>query len=306
MNVLAVDTGYSFIKYAYLDSGGNVKFNRFITAVAPVDLNNSGVGSKSSVRFNGKDYLVGSEALYADSVLPTRSDDFLTAYAPLFLHKIIAKHDLSPQLVSLSLSISEFKEKNKQLQRVCEQFVVNDKLYSFKVAVFPQGFGIWKYVDDIQNAVILDIGFNTIDVLSVLDGKPSAELSTGYKNMGVCEIASSISEYISANITKDYVPEPAAIKILTAGGKFKINRKEYDISDFIESKKAAYTKKIFDTIAQSSTLKRILDEIDTFIVAGGGAYFIDDELKEKYGFIIPDKPEYANVLGFIKIANSSD
>ncbi len=303
MNVLAVDTGYSFIKYAYTDENDKVSSSKFITAVAPVDSNNLDVGSKSSVRFNGKDYLVGQKALYAGGVLPTRADDFLTTYTPLFLHKIIAEHNLSPYLVSLSLSISEFKEKNKQLQKVCEQFVVNDTLYSFKVAVFPQGFGIWKYVDNIQNAVILDIGFNTIDILSVIDGKPSAEFSTGYKNMGVCEIASSISEYISSSITKDYVPEITAIRILVAGGKFNLDRKEYNISNFIESKKAAYTKKIFDTITQSSTLKRILNEIDTFIVAGGGAYFIDDELKEKYGFVIPDKLEFANVLGFIKLAN---
>lgn len=302
MSILSIDTGYSFIKYAYKNDG-DIKYNKFITAIAPSESDDLGIGEKSSVNFNNKEYLVGEKALYKGNVLPTRADDFLTTYSPLFLHKIVKDNNLLPNLVTLSLSISEFKAKSKVLRSACENFVVDNTVFSFDVKVFPQGLGIWKYVGSPENAVILDIGFNTIDVLSVIDGIPVPEFSTGYTDIGVCEIASTVSEYISSNIVKSYVPEMSVVQVLASGnGKFQYQRKEYDVSELIESKKEAYTKRIFETISKSSKLKTVLDRIDTFIVAGGGAYFIHDELKESYGFVIPDKPEYANVLGFVKLA----
>ncbi len=301
MVILSVDTGYSFIKYAYKDDKGDVRYDKFITAVAPGESNDLGIGEKSSVHFNKREYLIGEKALYKGNVLPTRSNDFLTTYSPLFLYKIIEGKKLSPNLVTLSLSISEFKAKSKILQQTCENFIANGTVFSFKTKVFPQGLGIWKYAGSPDNAVILDIGFNTVDILSVIDGLPVPELSAGYTDMGVCEIASTVSEHISSNIVKSYVPEVSVVQVLAAG-KFKYKRQEYDISDLIEAKKEIYTKRIFDTISKSSKLKTVLDKIDTFIVAGGGAYFIDDNLKKSYGFIVPDKPEYANVLGFVKLA----
>lgn len=301
MVILSVDTGYSFIKYAYKDDTGNLRYDKFITAVAPGESDDLGIGEKSSIRYNGGEYLVGEKALYRGSILPTRSSDFLTTYSPLFLYKIIKERSLHPDLITLSLSISEFKAKSRALMQTCENFIVNDTVFSFNVKVFPQGLGIWKYVGSPDNAVILDIGFNTIDVLSVIDGVPVPELSAGYTDMGVCEIASAVSEHISSNIVKSYVPEVSVVQVL-AVGRFKYKRQEYDISDLIEAKKEAYTKRIFETISKSSKLKTVLDRIDAFIVAGGGAYFIDDDLKKSYGFVIPDKPEYANVLGFVKLA----
>ena len=301
MIILSVDTGYSFIKYAYKDNKGDIRHDKFITAVAPGESNDLGIGEKSSVHFNKREYLIGEKALYKGNVLPTRSNDFLTTYSPLFLYKIIKGKKISPDLVTLSLSISEFKAKSKILQQICENFIANGTVFSFKTKVFPQGLGIWKYAGSPDNAVILDIGFNTVDILSVIDGLPVPELSAGYTDMGVCEIASTVSEHISSNIVKSYVPEVSVVQVLAAG-KFKYKRQEYDISDLIEAKKEIYTKRIFDTISKSSKLKTVLDKIDTFIVAGGGAYFIDDNLKKSYGFIVPDKPEYANVLGFVKLA----
>ncbi|AEA33649.1 ParM/StbA family protein [Hippea maritima] len=302
MVILSVDTGYSFIKYAYKDKNGSTSYDKFITAIAPAgEVDDLGIGKKTSFNYNGEEYLVGEKALYKGNVLPTRANDFLTTYSPLFLYKIIKDNGLQPDLVTLSLSISEFKAKSKILKQACENFIVNDTVFSFRVKVFPQGLGIWKYAGSPENAVILDIGFNTIDVLTVIEGMPIPELSAGYKDMGVCEMASTVSEHISANIVKSYVPEVSVVQVLAAG-KFKYKRHEYDISELIEQKKETYTKRIFETISKSSKLQTVLDRIDTFIVAGGGAYFIDDNLKESYGFVIPNKPEYANVLGFVKLA----
>jgi len=106
MSILSVDMGYSFIKYALKDKSGNVKYDKFITAVAPIEADDLGIGTKTSMRFNSRNYLVGELALYKGNVLPIRSNDFLTIYSPLFLYKIIKSNGSDIGLVTLSLSIN--------------------------------------------------------------------------------------------------------------------------------------------------------------------------------------------------------
>ena len=297
--IFSIDVGYSFVKYAYSFDGDIVK-DKFITAVAPAEGFDPGIGVKSSVVYKSTEYVVGEKALYMAKVLPTRSKDFLENYTPLLLYEALKRKNVSPDVVIFSVSIADFKDKALSIKNACESFEVNGEVFRFDVKVYPQGLGIWQYTGSYSNALILDIGFNTIDVLAVLGGEVVPELSGGYSDMGVCEIASDVAEYISSNITKDYVPELSVIKIL-ADGKFKYMRREYDISDIVNLKKKEYTKRVFDIFSGSQKLKTLLDKVDTLIVAGGGAYFLDEDLKKSYGIITPKDPEYTNVLGFIKL-----
>jgi len=97
-----------------------------------------------------------------------------------------------------------------------------------------------------------------------------------------------------------------ANEILLNHGKIKYGRKEYDISEDVEKLRANYTEKILADVFDNTDFKNMLMSIDTLIVAGGGAYYLDVSFIEKEGILIPDKPDYANVLGFIKYAESPE
>lgn len=305
---LAVDTGYSFVKYAYEtveDTTGEVitplKKGKFITAIATVDSSDDlGIGERLAVKYKGDSYLVGEIALNRQNLIPTRDDTFLIRYSPLLIHEILRRENLSPDFLVVSLSITEFAKKRNVLREVCSSFTVDDKTFTFpEVKVMPQGIGIWEYVDRPENAMILDIGFNTIDIITILNGKPMPEFCLGYKNIGVSEIANAISNYLNAKFDGIYIPELALVNVLDSG-VFQINGEIYNVEDIIEKKKRSYTERILTTIRNSVKIGNIFNTIDKVVVAGGGAYFIDDSIRDKSRFLVLDEPEFANVLGFLK------
>lgn len=303
VDVLATDIGYSYVKYAF--KGHKSKFT---SAITPVDvMRNNGIGKKTSYSFNGKDYFVGDRALRLSNVLLTRSDNFLVKYSPLFIYETLKRESIKEVgTLCVSLSIAEFKSKYDELENVCKRFIVNDTLQEHNIEVFPQGFGIWATCGKPINAVVVDIGFNTIDVLGIENGEVNPEYSFGYKDIGVCIITSTISDYINENFDGAFLSEIEANEILVNKGEFSFYRRKYNISDLIESKKAEYTQNILETVFKQPKLKDFLKKIDVFIVAGGGAYFIDESLKKEYGIYIPTQPEYSNVLGFLSESSQKD
>lgn len=305
--LLAVDTGYSFVKYSYKsveDTTGEVikaaEKGKFVTAIATVDtVGDLGIGEKAAVEYNGDYYLVGEPALNRSSLIPTRSESFLIEYSPLLIHEILRRENIQPTLLVVSLSLAEFARKRDALKKACSNFKVDGKVHSFDVEVMPQGWGIWVYANKPANAMIIDIGFNTIDILTVFNGKIMPEFCMGIRDFGVCEIANAVSNYINAKFDGIHVPELALVDVLNVG-KFKYERQVYDISDIIEKRKKNYTETIFTMIKNSTKLGSIFNQVDDVILAGGGAYFIDGGLREKYRFTVVDDPEFANTLGFLK------
>ena len=305
--LLAVDTGYSFVKYSYKsidDSTGEIvkaaEKGKFITAIATVDgVGDLGLGEKVAVEYNSDYYLVGEPALNRSSLIPTRSEAFLVNYSPLLIHEILRRESIQPTLLVVSLSLAEFARKKDLLKKACSNFTVDGKVHSFDVEVMPQGWGIWVYAGKPESAMIIDVGFNTIDIITVMGGKIIPEYCMGVKDFGVCEIANAVSNYINAKFDGIHVPELALVNVLNTG-KFKYERQVYDISDIIEKRKKNYTETIFTMIKNSTKLGSAFNQVDNIILAGGGAYFIDGGLKERYRFTVVDDPEFANTLGFLK------
>jgi plasmid segregation protein ParM len=296
VDVLATDIGYSYVKYAFGQDEG-----KFPSAVTPVDVvQDNNIGEKTSYSFNGRNYFVGERALRLSNVLLTRSENFLIDYSPLFICEILKRESIRKVgTLCLSLSIAEFKSKYSALENACRRFIINNTLQEHTIEVFPQGFGIWAYCERPRNAVVVDIGFNTIDVLGIENGEVNPEYSFGYKDIGVCIIASVISDWINKNFDGAFLSEMEANEILVNNGEFSFFRRKYNVSGVIERKKAEYTQNILGTVFKQPKLRDFLKKIDAFIIAGGGAYFIDENLKEKYGIYIPENPEYSNVLGFL-------
>lgn len=298
--ILAVDVGYGYTKYAY---GGIL--GRFPSAVANVPVL-TGVGESSVYRFNGSYYLVGEEAGWSD-VIPTRTEDFLVNYSPLLIYHLFKKEHIgSVSTLCVSLSISEFDSKKERLASVCRSFAVNGEAFTQNVRVYPQGLGIWVSSGSPNNALIVDIGFNTLDVLTMIDGQPRPEYSFSFSNRGAGVVADAVNGLINAKFPGSFLTPFMADSIIANGGKFKFFRREYDFSDFIGRQKKIFAEGVLSAVLSESRLKDILSYIDEFIIAGGGAYFIPLETADRYGFTIPENPEFANVKGFLLAAEGEN
>lgn len=290
--VLSTDIGYSYTKYAH--NGVLSKFPSVIAKASSAGY----IGESTSYEYGGKHYNVGNAT---DShTVATRTDDFITKYSPLLLAHIFAKEDLKPDTICVSLSISEYKAKEKQLKEKVSKFIVNDELFQQEAVVFPQGMGIWILAGRPSDAVIIDIGYNTLDIFVVKNGSPNREHSTGFPGIGTCILANEVSGYIASRFDGIFIPELEANKYLQ-DKKIKILRKEFDLSEFIEDKKEDYTETIINSVLTIPQVKDMALKTDNFIIAGGGAYYIDHDVKNKHGIFIPDNPEYANVSGFLQL-----
>jgi hypothetical protein len=201
------------------------------------------------------------------------------------------------------LSLADYKAHKNPLKSSCSKFLINEKYFENEILVVPQGVGIWYYCDQPKNAAIIDIGFNTIDVLVVEDSRLSVDKSFGLVDKGTVILASDVAKIFYTKYN-DQINKYLANEILLNHGKIKYERKEYDLSEDIAKLRANYTEKVLADVFDNTDFKGLLKSIDTLIVAGGGAYYLDKSFIEKEGIFVPDKPEYANVLGFIKYAKS--
>ncbi len=301
MNVLATDIGYGHTKYAM-----NGVLDKFPSIVAPVyGTEKNKYGDSNAVEYNGKRYLVAEDGQLANNIIITNTENFLLRYAPVLLYKVFEKSNIKKiDTLCVSLSIAEFHEKKAKMQKICESFVINGTEYKQNVSVYPQGVGIWVDVGKPTNAIVIDIGFNTIDVITFLQGKPIKDFSFGLINQGVCNITSTISEYINEKFSGTYLGPDFANEILLNGGKFNFFRRQYDISDFLNDVKNDYAENIMTMVLTNPKIQQIANRIDSYIIAGGGAYYIDKTVQKKYALIIPERPEYSNVRGFLKEAEN--
>ncbi len=290
-NILSTDVGYSYTKYATGDVSS--KFPSIISKAGTADC----IGESKSYDYNGNKYNVGD--IYGNHNISTRTDEFLTKYSPLLLFHIFDKENVRPDLICVSLSISEYKEKESKLKNAVSKFIVNGEICSQEVMVFPQGMGIWISAGKPDNAVIIDIGYNTVDIFAVKNGSPSRDYSKGIPGIGTCILANNISQYLSSKFNGMFIPELEANKYLQ-DKKAKIHRQEVDLSEFISDIKQDYADTIINAVLTLPEIKNIIDKTDNFIIAGGGAYYIPEDIKNRYNATVPDKPEYANVIGFLQ------
>lgn len=294
---LATDIGYSDTKYAYGET-----LLKFPSAVAwcPVIHKQMGGTNKETYTYNGMEYYVAKRALHDINLIPTRTIDFNINYMPLLLYEIFKREQIKPKHMCVSLAISEFGKKESVVKEKCSKFMVNGEVFEQDVYVFPQGVGIWLQMGSPANAVIIDVGFNTTDVLVVKDSEPKKNLSTGFTNLGGCLIADVIRSRIREDFEGADVGELEANEILQKK-EIKLFRKKLDFTDIIEKEKRNYSKQILQVVLSSARVKTFIDKTDAFIVAGGGAYFMDEEIRRSYGFTVPEKPEFANVRGFLSM-----
>ena len=299
--ILATDIGYSTTKYGFKWNGVDV-FNKFPSGLATISVVNNSIGESNSVKYNGQNYIVGKDALDLPTVIPTRTEDFLVMHTPLFLTHIISANGLTGvDTVCVSLSLTEYKRKKDRLSNVCTSFKVEDKVYNFKTLVFAQGLGIWADCGSPKECVIVDIGYNTIDVLTVRNGIPQADFSFGLLNMGTCNVVSGISSYINQSYNGLNFSEMELNEILYTG-KFKNFGAVENLSSVIADLKVGYSKRTIDSVIMDTRIANVAKKTDNFIFAGGGAYFIDKDTVSKYGIMIPNEPEYSNVRGYLKLA----
>lgn len=270
-DVAVIDPGYSNFKIARL----NLTSKKYTTTVQPSVISEvpewqyrhfEDLGYSACVEWRKKKYLAGLLALIYGFSVPS--------FAPNWME------DLACPVFALSFC-KEVKELYVMLSPA--DWDKKERIYySLKEAGFtdvkfaPQGIGIWFDTGCPRNAIVIDIGFNTVDVLFVVDGKPVRELCFALRECGLVSF----------------------LEKLTKDDPFRLARKlEEGDQELSEKAKNFYYPWLLQKLETRSEWRK-RSQKHTLVFGGGGARFLPEDLKDKS--IIPKHPEISNVRGFAK------
>ena len=316
--ILSVDVGFGDVKSCSGDGFACVKFP---SAIAPYSFGGAthtdgdGLYREEKVyEFEGQSYLIGEQALLDSNCKTTRSPEFIVEYSPLFVYK--AKELLSVSEIErlavgipLGMFVNPAMERFKTRYRErLAKFIVNGELIEpAHVDVFAQGHGIYidylikeQKIDSDETVLVVDVGFNTIDMLAVVKGKPNKKNSQTLRNKGVVKIIADLQSYLQDNFMLELSEQ--AVKDILLKRALKVYGDVKDLSDVIDTISENYASWFFGEI--KSQKDDFLQTADKLVIAGGGAYFLKNAIPPEYkGFVyIPENPEFANARGYYKLS----
>jgi len=313
--MMATDTGYSYLKAAWSE-GGEIRLKRIPSAVS-IHKKRSGAlaGRAPDIEYRGNYYFAGEDALkYGLELVNTYSDDFSVLYTPVLLYKLMRDEKIIPKVVCYSIALHEIGkeivvvdpqtgevhrgEKQDLLERFCSHFTVNGQEFCFETLVFPQGVGIWQDVGKPEDALIVDVGDRTVDIVPVVAGEFLAHESVGLADEGTMKIVERIVETVEEITGR--TPDLTTAKSWLEKDRVKFAGREIDLVPIKREAAILYIGELLKKILSKSLLRKLYDKAGQIIFAGGGANLIPEELKEVFGIYVPPQPEFSNVRGFFK------
>lgn len=283
--VLGLDIGFGHTKVCCAEE--KFKFPTQL-AFAPDDPNME----IEIVNIVGNKYIIGKDTKHSTYRLEIPNVEYLIKYAPVFLKYVLNKiPDIDVVVTGLP----------PNCKRYIEPFVENLKtVFSGHIEVLPQGIGI---LYDTENkldseAIIIDIGYNTVDCISVEkdeDENWRKKRAVTIENFGVMKAVEILRELIPANISILKGWSPSRLLECFEKGYIFISGEKISLEQYKKDSILKYTEILMSKIDQE--LKDVFRETPAVVLAGGGAYYVDDKSFGK-NVIIPESPEFSQARGY--------
>ncbi len=301
MKKLAIDLGYGHVKIKYDD-----KFYKFPTSVAYAVDTGIAYGDGDTVEYKGEAYYVGDSAIVLET-FNTTDLNFKMQFDPLIIYHVLKKLNLVDDAKNgniklfLTLSLTDWKHKEEYLKDIAS-FKVDDIDFHFEdIVLIPQGAGAYmsfmsKQTDHPLSAIIIDVGYNTINYMLYENGIPQKAHSKGFAGHGVSSIIKAFSTYLESQFSMPFSDSESQKIFLN--GKFTFSGVEREeVQQKIIELKGQFVKRLFNSILTSE--KKLLATSEKVILAGGGCYLLEGiSFPPNVEFI--DKPfEFANVSALI-------
>lgn len=303
-NILSIDLGYSGVKY-YFKRKGKVISGKIPTAVKKID--DEDIYDEEVFEYNGSKYLIGEDAIDQDVNISLKAGT-LIKNAPLLVYVVLKINNIEHKDLSLitGLSLKDFDDKGDELIEILKDFTVNDEQIKLNVSLLPQGRGIaYDYFSkkpQADLALILDVGYNTLDFIAMKKDKLSIRNSFANTN-GINIILNRLQYELN---TQFDVKRTTTELNETISANNKTLKHRGEIIDFSEALKEI-TEGYIDSIKQDIVEKdNILERADILLIGGGGAYILraisDDGLQKMFNFknivFVDDPYEFSNARGY--------
>ena len=291
--IVAVDVGFGDCKA--VDNEGNVL--KMPSEFSVYDHTSKSAQGAKTIEFEGNKYLVGAEvSKRRQSAEKLNSVDRLIHYAPLFVMAVEYKLPVNGHL-AVGLPLTDLK-RGAEMKRRLKQFYPDTEVF-----VCAQGMGC--AVDAaIRDAIIIDIGYNTLDIYVSDEGRVIPDECISIEGKGLGWAVEKLWRHIIENHKIDDVTLGQAEDAIKGNNTIKRHGKPIDIDNDIKNIMDSWSRMLLTTIKTGAWARR-LDKVEKIILAGGGAYHVNlkdvgkDTVTDR--ILKPDKPEFSNVRGFLKI-----
>jgi len=290
-DALPIDLGFGDTKLGLKKEDGSTLIAKFPSAVSKVSPKKFGAGE--AVEFEGDYYLIGEDAI---NYKPVEMNDYKTLekYAPLLVYHAFRKYGEFTRLVT-GLSIRQESNSANFKDRL-SNFKIDGVEYNLEVSLLPQGIGakliVQKQFPDVDNYLVCDGGFNTVDLVPVFDSKADIHSVDALENRGIIEVVNELIEYISAEYNIELTPKEA--KFALDNKKIDIYGKEVDLEDVVEHISEDYSKDLINQIERK--FKKSWHKFQKVVIVGGLSHYVKDKVREH--IVSVKKGEYFNVIGF--------
>jgi len=311
MHIISLDPGFGDCKVAlFTDISQKPEYFKHINVVAHLGKDQSTDVNADVVELDGEFYMIGLPASQATAsqVMPINDYESLKKVTPLILKRYLQQYDdITTIVVSLSLAFQKFAGDYKDF------LIKTLGLDGKSLFLVPQGVGCKIALDKVgfniedpsfkipcKNYLGVDIGFNTIDVIKVIDGVLIKKNIQGYSDMGVTQILGLLREDLKDMGCKEELSD-AKIKVFLSQGSAVVRGVQYDLRTKITQRVKEYVEVIHEFLEKNYS--EDLNSIDFLVLFGGGANLVGNnkEVWEKYyspQFVkIPVTPEFYNAIG---------
>ncbi len=305
MNIVACDLGYGYVKQvkaeATTDDKAEVKgYDVFPSFLRRVQKNAYGIEEHPDyVETEKGAFLVGSSADSGEE-LRVRDPDVFLERLPVLLARAAKFWSAEPDVLVLGTPFQEWKRLSEPIVAVGEKFAP-------KVLCYPQAAAAAVRFSVGKPALVLDIGFNTVDAVPLdANGKVLSDRGVSWDRLGISRPLESLRDEIRSALGITLSPlllERALARPGKALGTVRLNSD--DFADFVRKLLSEYAFDVFTKI-----LDRFGGTFEVLLPVGGGAKLIGKQLKtigltKNIRVKIPEKPELANVKGFLLLGLSA-
>jgi hypothetical protein len=292
MRVLGIDIGFGQVKVVVQDRA--FKFPSQIAQFLEGDLSDV-----PAVEHDGMWYVVGEEATAFRHKLSLSTVELLIKYSPVLLKRTLLEMGEGGEYFVVSGLPPRFRHMGEEFSRALQTV---DGVR--KVLVVPQGAGILEdvrdYVRSYGEALILDIGFNTVDYLSVrVKGNDFVKERGGtIEGLGVKSAVEIFRSLLPAEV--GFLRNEPYVFLVPYFAKGRLTLAGREVFLLEEKAKASklWTEQIYLRLQEE--IGELIKSKPVFVVAGGGAYFLDRSLFEREVYI-PLEPDFSNARGYYKI-----
>jgi hypothetical protein len=292
MRVIGIDIGFGQVKVVLDDLA--LKFPSQIAQFLEGELSDVPV-----VEHGGLQYVVGEEATAFRHKLSLSTVELLIRYSPVLLKRALLEVGEGGEYFVVSGLPPRFRHMGEEFSRALQtvEGVV-------RVLIVPQGTGILEDVKDYVwtygGALILDIGFNTVDFLSVrVRGNDLVKERGGtIEGLGVKSAVEIFRSLLPAE-AGFLRNEPYVFLVpYFAKGRLTLAGKEFFLQEEKAKASKLWTEQIYLRLQEE--IGELIKSKPVFVVAGGGAYFLDRSLFEREVYI-PVQPDFSNARGYYKL-----